>query len=156
MSEYNKSRSARKLGPYYCRHIAAMTAEDLYEKSDIAKELAARDERIDNLIVELESNADLLVIAHMKGHHDRDEEVQALKSRFAQAEKLAQAVRCICDVPTHGEFGGPLVYLNAIYEDGSEWRKPIRNPDSQRRRIAYHTMNQLRQALKAWEEGGKV
>lgn len=34
-------------GNYYCRHMQAMTAEDLHCKSDIAAELAYRDSVID-------------------------------------------------------------------------------------------------------------
>lgn len=36
-------------GGHYSRHVAAMTAEDLHEKSEIAAELAFRDFRIDAL-----------------------------------------------------------------------------------------------------------
>ena len=38
-----------KRGGHYCRHVQAMTAEGLHEKSAIAAELAWRDERIDSL-----------------------------------------------------------------------------------------------------------
>jgi len=38
-----------KAGNYYCRHVAAMTAEGLHAKSDIAAELAHRDLEIDRL-----------------------------------------------------------------------------------------------------------
>ena len=49
MSEY-KDRDSMKLdelGGYYCKHIAAMTAEGLHSKSAIADELAWRDMIID-------------------------------------------------------------------------------------------------------------
>ena len=38
-----------KLGNYYCRHVSAMTSEDLHSKADIAAELAHRDIVIDQL-----------------------------------------------------------------------------------------------------------
>lgn len=38
-----------KAGNYYCRHVHAMTAERLHDKSDIASELAHRDMEIDRL-----------------------------------------------------------------------------------------------------------
>ena len=38
-----------ELGNYYSRHVQAMTAEDLHDKSDIAAELASRDAAIDRL-----------------------------------------------------------------------------------------------------------
>ncbi|BDQ35886.1 hypothetical protein SYK_02460 [Pseudodesulfovibrio nedwellii] len=42
-----------KAGNYYCRHVEAMTAESLHDKSDIAAELAVRDMEIDRLRREL-------------------------------------------------------------------------------------------------------
>jgi hypothetical protein len=43
-----------KAGNYYCKHIMAMTAEDLHIKSSIAMELAHRDMLIDELKSKLE------------------------------------------------------------------------------------------------------
>lgn len=37
------------LEPYFCRHMAAMTAEDLHSKADIARQLAWRDQCIATL-----------------------------------------------------------------------------------------------------------
>lgn len=48
MTEYAK-RDILKQGNYYMRHVAAMTAEGLHDKSDIAAELAHRDIEIDRL-----------------------------------------------------------------------------------------------------------
>ena len=42
-----------KAGNYYCRHVMAMTAEDLHSKSDIAMELAHRDKLIDEMVIAL-------------------------------------------------------------------------------------------------------
>ena len=39
-------------GNYYCRHVMAMTSEGLHGKSDIAAELAWRDQQIDALLAE--------------------------------------------------------------------------------------------------------
>lgn len=52
MSEY-KTRNALALdeaGDYYCKHVDAMTTEQLHAKSDIAAELAYRDYVIDQLL----------------------------------------------------------------------------------------------------------
>ncbi|MDX1527022.1 MAG: hypothetical protein R3337_00255 [Gammaproteobacteria bacterium] len=42
-----------RAGNYYCRHLEAMTTEGLHSKSDIAAELAFRDERIQRLCREV-------------------------------------------------------------------------------------------------------
>ena len=47
-AEYSP-RNLRDLEPHYSRHVAAMTAEGLHAKSDIAAELAARDAQIEAL-----------------------------------------------------------------------------------------------------------
>ena len=49
MTEYRNRQTLDQLEPYYSRHISAMTAEDLFSKSDIAAELAIRDKRIAEL-----------------------------------------------------------------------------------------------------------
>lgn len=41
------------LEPYYARHVAAMTAEGLHAKADIAAQLAWRDQKLAELKVEL-------------------------------------------------------------------------------------------------------
>jgi hypothetical protein len=46
-------------GGYYFKHVQAMTAEGLHEKSDIACELAWRDKRIDDLSCALSDMARL-------------------------------------------------------------------------------------------------
>ena len=48
MAEYAE-RDILKQGNYYMRHVAAMTAEGLHNKSDIAAELAHRDMEIARL-----------------------------------------------------------------------------------------------------------
>jgi hypothetical protein len=48
----------RDLEPHYCRHLQAMTAEDLHSKADIAIQLAWRDQQLelrDKRIAELEA-----------------------------------------------------------------------------------------------------
>ena len=52
MSEY-ADRDIIGLGQHYTRHVMAMTSERLHEKSDIAAELAWRDEQIERLRAEL-------------------------------------------------------------------------------------------------------
>ena len=46
---YNAPKDHWTLEPFYSRHVLAMTAEDLYYKSDIAAELAWRDKQIAEL-----------------------------------------------------------------------------------------------------------
>ena len=58
MKHYAK-RDPLDLMNYYIRHIFAMTAEGLHEKSDIAAELAWRDKRIEEV-------ADSFVLLLMK------------------------------------------------------------------------------------------
>lgn len=48
-------RDHEQLGEHYVKHVAAMTAEGLHAKSDIAAELAWRDQRIASLTAELEA-----------------------------------------------------------------------------------------------------
>ena len=38
-----------EMGGYYCKHVTAMTRENLHSKSDIAAELGHRDVQIDSL-----------------------------------------------------------------------------------------------------------
>jgi len=52
MAEY-KQRDSSKLEPHYCKHVGAMTAENLHNKSDIAAELAGRDIEIETLRVKV-------------------------------------------------------------------------------------------------------
>lgn len=40
--------------PHYCKHVMAMTAEELHSKADIASELAYRDQEIERLRAENE------------------------------------------------------------------------------------------------------
>ena len=43
---YRKYSDPPSLEPHYSAHISAMTSEELYSKSDIAAELAVRDQKI--------------------------------------------------------------------------------------------------------------
>ena len=55
-------RDAETLGQHYGKHVHAMTREQLHSKSDIAAELAWRDQNIEQLqarIAELERQADI-------------------------------------------------------------------------------------------------
>ena len=46
---YPRSLRPWALEPHYCKHIGAMTSEDLYSKADIAEQLAWRDKTIETL-----------------------------------------------------------------------------------------------------------
>ena len=55
MSEYEiGNRDPRSMGKFYTKHISAMTEEGLYEKSDIAAELAWRDMQLAEAKLEIE------------------------------------------------------------------------------------------------------
>jgi hypothetical protein len=60
-----------KAGGYYCRHIAAMTEEDLYSKADIAAELAYRDMRIAELEAQVFSVSRFEMIDHLSDEGGR-------------------------------------------------------------------------------------
>ncbi len=49
MSNQYAQRDHRALGEHYLRHVSAMTGEGLHAKSDIAAELAWRDQEIERL-----------------------------------------------------------------------------------------------------------
>lgn len=53
-------RALDRNGNHYCRHMSAMTGEELHSKSDIAAELAWRDHQIDKLREALAYSADYL------------------------------------------------------------------------------------------------
>lgn len=52
---YRRNTILATLEPYYSRHVAAMTAETLNDKSEIAAELARRDKAIVTLNQIIES-----------------------------------------------------------------------------------------------------
>lgn len=54
-SELYTQRDASELGEHYIRHIHAMTVEGLHSKSDIAAELAWRDQQIELLTAQLDA-----------------------------------------------------------------------------------------------------
>lgn len=56
MTQYSERdiKALDRQGNYYSRHVSAMTGEGLHDKSDIAAELAWRDERIDELAAHVE------------------------------------------------------------------------------------------------------
>ena len=60
------SRDVRGLEKYYTDHVMAMTAEGLHSKSDIAAELAYRDQQRDRLLTLATKWCD-------KDHHDWQE-----------------------------------------------------------------------------------
>lgn len=55
MNHYDKDRDNAALGKWYTDHVSAMTREGLHAKSDIASELAFRDQRIATLEAEKEA-----------------------------------------------------------------------------------------------------
>lgn len=71
-----------KMGNYYCRHVMAMTAEELHSKAAIAAELGYRDWRIDSLEKHIERLGNIL--KHMDERHERDHEaIMSLGSQIA-------------------------------------------------------------------------
>ena len=56
------NRDPRKQGKFYTDHLMAMTTEDLYEKSDIAMELAHRDIELSKLKEVLRIERDTAIV----------------------------------------------------------------------------------------------
>lgn len=77
MSEY-ADRDIIAQGSYYLRHVSAMTAERLHEKSDIAAELAHRDQEIDRLRAERGAllGGDPLATAYRMGYAQAQDEAR--------------------------------------------------------------------------------
>jgi len=53
-NQYYPEKDAQELGQHYLNHVSAMTVEKLHSKSDIAIQLAWRDQEIESLQAELE------------------------------------------------------------------------------------------------------
>ena len=95
MSEY-ADRDVFELIPYYGKHVLAMTAEGLHNKSDIAAELAHRDIEIDRLRAELEREEqehDRATTLHATAVKERD----ALAALLREARSSATHVRVMND-----------------------------------------------------------
>lgn len=57
--QYPKNLDPRKLEPHFSRHMLAMTAEGLHDKSAIAEQLAWRDQTIEQLTTMLKNELGL-------------------------------------------------------------------------------------------------
>lgn len=94
MSEYAK-RDAMNLGHHYIRHVVAMTVEGLHSKSDIAAELAYRDERIADLerwlADRIQESTELEALAR-----DRGDEIEAMRPTFEQLKEISQVHIATC------------------------------------------------------------
>lgn len=75
-----------KAGGYFTRHMQAMTAEDLFDKSAIAEELAWRDMEIDRLRI------DAAVLRNLAGGAYRSDAIEA-ELRKARQEAVEAAAR---------------------------------------------------------------
>lgn len=84
MAEYAE-RDILKQGSHYMRHIAAMTAEELHDKSDIAAELAHRDMEIERLT------------RFSEFYQRRCDALQAVQNKMRDPERKA-----VCDILANG------------------------------------------------------
>ena len=88
------------LEPHYCRHVEAMTAEGLHEKSDIAAQLAARDAQLAE-VNRLASIGDFVADDDLRTWAERDtamrEQLAARDARIAELEAQLATVAVICD-----------------------------------------------------------
>lgn len=77
-------------GKFYTNHVMAMTAEGLHGKSDIAAELAHRDQRIAKLVAALRESRDALSVA-MSEMRDLHPEHPS----FVKVEKASAAINAL-------------------------------------------------------------
>ena len=85
--------------PYYSRHVAAMTAEELHSKADIARQLAWRDQRI----AALKDNFDAALAERDRLAAERDRLRDRVERLAAEADRAARdavgiaadLVRCV-------------------------------------------------------------
>ncbi len=75
-------------GGHYIRHVAAMTAEDLHRKSDIAAELAYRDHKIESLKVDV----DMWKSCLDRVKHEHETIIQRLESELEKYKRFYVAV----------------------------------------------------------------
>lgn len=106
--QYQKDRDVFELdksGGYYCRHVAAMTSEDLHSKSDIAAELGHRDMVNDRLV---EKNAALREALRLK-----EAECEAL------ASDISRIVSAAADAYLSGSEQQHVDHLYRVIRDAS-------------------------------------
>lgn len=78
----NRQRNPRELEPHYSRHMAALTAENLYSKGDIAAELAVRDQTISVLVETLrQAVGGVGYLARTAGTHIQEWEMWEAEAR---------------------------------------------------------------------------
>lgn len=140
MSEYrNYDEDFLEKSGHYAKHVSALTREDLHSKSDIAAELAYRDEQIERLQQENTRSLDVITgrvrveESISRGQEDFDveraqepiQEAACLKSCYqcgALAARLSPRSRCVDCEFNRAEFNAKE---NAALRAG---RAGLRNP----------------------------
>lgn len=110
---YNLDRDASALEPHYSRHVMAMTAEDLFHKSDIAAELAFRDAELERLRRHLAS-----------AQADRAEEYRQREAWRAKHGQVVEVLRGIAEAKAPPSGSGLAAWMRwgyAIQSKAAEW-----------------------------------
>jgi hypothetical protein len=98
-----------RVGGYYIRHVGAMTAEKLHDKSDIAAELAYRDWLIDDLLQQLK--------AYQVNFDDKEELLEQLYWEFDSERKRTPENERILFKGKMRFFTGQVTqYLNTLVD----------------------------------------
>jgi hypothetical protein len=101
--------SLDRIGGYYIRHVGAMTAEKLHNKSDIAAELAHRDWLIDDLLRQLK--------AYQVNFNDQEELLEQLYWEFDSERKRTPENERILFKGKMRFFAGQVTqYLNTLVD----------------------------------------
>ena len=98
MAEYRNHSERIVTTPEYCRHVSAMTGEDLHSKADIAEELAWRDIQIERLRHQLARTEEALLAAQSDARsawsscRAADKDIERLRGQKVALLTASQAV----------------------------------------------------------------
>jgi hypothetical protein len=80
------AQDSESLGEHYIRHICAMTSESLHAKSDIARQLAARDKMLSVLWAEYEDRKAQWGSDYLWTKHEDADAIAEVKAFIAQTQ----------------------------------------------------------------------
>ena len=76
--------------------------------------------------------------------------IERINELKAENERLREALKSVLP-PAYGEYGGPLVYIQAHYEDASEKQCRV-TPYTKKMKISHEDVEKARAALERGEE----
>lgn len=82
------AQDSESLGEHYIRHICAMTSESLHAKSDIARQLAARDKMLSVLWAEYEDRKAQWGSDYLWTKHEDADAIAEVKAFIAQTQNV--------------------------------------------------------------------